>query len=49
MDLRHGWPHRSTVGTVVDALIDFLQFLGYSCFCAVIGAWLGIFWVKGGS
>jgi hypothetical protein len=33
----------------VDALIEFLQFLGYSGFCMIIGAWLGIFWMKGSS
>ena len=47
MDLRTRWHHRSTVGTVVDALIEFFQFLGYTGFCLIIGGWLGVFWVEG--
>ena len=35
------------MGTVVDALIEFFQFLGYTGFCLIIGGWLGVFWVEG--
>lgn len=38
---------RRDTGSLVEALTDFFQFLGYTGFVLIIGAWLGVFWVEG--